>query len=429
MPVIPFAADSRTLRHVRPLDVEVTADPMTILIIIGITLGICSALGLFYWSAIGVRTSRALGDRPIVQRGLELSEPADGWPRLSIVVPAHNEQRVIELCAESLIAQDYPNLEIIFVLDRCTDATNEILRKVTAGDDRVDIIENDYCPDDWAGKCNAAHLGSRAATGRWILFSDADTVFDPRLSRAAMGLAMEKDIALLSLLSTLRHDHPFERIIQPAAGLTLMKIYPMEKVNRKDNARSFANGQFMLFNRSWYDRIGGHASVKDDLLEDIAFARRINDAGGRGAIALADGMLTVSMYDSAHSLRMGWKRIFIEACKRKPKRLRKYAFRLLMVSVLLPILQIISMALVIAFAFLGEAYHSIALGLITIVSIYVQWRVLRRIYPMGGAPRSAVWYYPLGCYNVARIMLDAASDLDHRRPVKWGGKEYVLEPR
>lgn len=404
---------------------------MTILIIIATFLGVCSALGAIYWAVLGLHTARTIGERPVVARGLELGEPplGDGWPRLSVVIPAHNEQRVIEKCVKSLMAQNYPDLELVFVLDRCTDSTEEIVRKITAGDDRVDIIDNEWCPDDWAGKCFAAHQGSRAATGQWVLFSDADTVFDPNLCRAAVRLAMDRDLALLSLLSNLRHEHKFERVMQPVAGLSLMKIYPMEKVNRVNNARSFANGQFMLFNRQWYDRIGGHGSVKDDLLEDIAFARRMNDAGGRGAIALSGGMLNVSMYETADALRRGWKRIFIEACKRKPKRLRKYAWRLFIISVLLSVSQVLSLGMAVTLGAIGAWPQALALAGITIAAIIIQLFVLRRIYPMSGAPRSAVWYYPIGSYQVFRILLDAASDLDNRRPVKWGGKEYVLEPR
>lgn len=402
---------------------------MDVLLIITLVLGLGAVVGGFYWATVGLRARRAMEDRPTVRRGLELPAPTEGWPTLSIIIPAHNERRVIEKCARSLLAQDYSELEIIFVLDRCTDDTAERLRSAVGDDPRVRIIENDSCPDDWAGKCNAARLGAEHATGDWLLFTDADTHFDPQLCKATVALAMHRNLALLSLLSTLTHEHHFERMIQPVAALALLKIYPIERVNRSVNARAFANGQFMLFNRTWYERIGGHASVRDDLLEDIAFARKINESGGRGGIALADGLLTVSMYESIEALRLGWKRIFIEACKRKPRRLRKYAWRMLFIGVLLTAGQLTAAALALVLLATGQPVVGVTVLAVAAVSMGIQLSVLGRIYPLGGAPRSAVLLYPVGAFNVVRILFSAASDLEHRRPVKWGGREYVLEPR
>lgn len=401
---------------------------MTELIIIATVLGVCAAIGGVYWLAIGLRTSRAMEDRPTITRGLEIDPPAQ-WPKVSVIVPAHNEQRVIRRCAESLHRQDYPNLEVIFVLDRCTDGTQNELRDAAADDPRIRIIENDSCPDDWAGKCNAARIGAEQATGDWLLFTDADTVFDLRLCRAAISLALHRGLALLSLLSTLSHERWFERIIQPVAALNLMKMYPLERINRAENSRAFANGQFMLFDRKWYEQIGGHTAVKNDLLEDIAFARRINAAGGRGGIALSDGMLNVSMYDSMDAFLRGWKRIFMEGCKRKPARLRKYAWRLMAIGVLLQVIQFAGLITAVAFVVMGYVLLAVPITVVTLVSLAIQFFVLRRVYPMGGAPRSAVWFYPVGAFMVMRVMFEAANDLQHRRPVVWGGREYVLEPR
>ncbi len=402
---------------------------MTALIIIATVLGLCSTVGGVYWLAIALRMSRAMEDRPTILRGLEVEESSEPLPKLSIIVPAHNEQRVIRRCAESLRAQDYPDIEFIFVLDRCTDDTLAELRAAAADDPRIRIVENDSCPDDWAGKCNAARIGAEHATGDWLLFTDADTMFDPRLCRAAVALARKRGLALLSLLSTLSYDQRFERIIQPVAALNLMKMFPLERVNRAENARAFANGQFMLFDRTWYERIDGHHSVKHDLLEDIAFARRINNEGGRGGVALSDGMLMVSMYDSMRSFLQGWKRIFIEGCKRKPARLRKYAWRILLIGVSLQIVQAAALVTAVLFLIAGHPILAIPVSVVTFLSLIMQFSVLRRIYPMGGAPRSAVWFYPLGAFMVMRVMFEAASDLENRRPVVWGGREYILEPR
>ncbi len=388
-----------------------------------------STAGLTFWLVVMALVGRSLVGQPTVRRGLESPRPEGAWPRLSIIVPAHNEEQMIDACARSLREQEYDNLEIVFVLDRCTDATAERLAPHAAADPRVVIVENDTCPEEWAGKCHAAQCGADRATGEWLLFTDADTRFDPKLARAAVALALERRSDLLSLLTTLTAHHRFERIVQPVAVVNLARMYPIERVNRAERTRPFANGQFMLFRRSWYERLGGHAAVRDALLEDIAFARLLHRRGGRGALVLADGMLVCSMYDSLGAFKAGWKRIFIEACGRKPARLRKNGWRVLVSGIVFPLIQLATLITAAAVALNGQIPLGIAMVAAAGGAWLAQTAALLRVYPLGGAPRLAVLWYPAGCWIVGRLMLAAASDLEQRRPVIWGGKQYVLAPR
>ena len=122
-----------------------------------------------------------------MRAGVEIPEPAGGWPRLTVVIPAHQEEDVIERCARSLMNQRYPNLEVIFALDRCTDRTESLLRAVIEADPRFRIVLIDDCPEDWAGKCNAAATGVANAEGDYLLFTDADTEFHEDLVRSVLS--------------------------------------------------------------------------------------------------------------------------------------------------------------------------------------------------------------------------------------------------
>lgn len=378
---------------------------------------------IVFWGLVWHYVWTVAKNPPTVRAGLSLPAPVAGWPRLSIIVPVHNEQRVIDACASSLRAQEYPNLEIILVLDRCTDSTRELLRK-HEHDTRLIVIENDSCPSDWAGKCNAARLGAERATGQWLAFTDADTQFDPALSRAAIALAIEKRSPLLTLLSSLTYRAMHERIAQPVATMALMRMFPVIRKSNK-RRRPFANGQYMLFDRHWYDRLGGHRSVKDDLLEDLAFARLVHNQGEQTTVLLADDMLQCSMYNSLSAFQRGWKRIFIEACRRKPWRLKKHAVRLFVLGILSPLIQF---AAVIMGFLIEPALLGIAIVAAAICGAVAQCGALTMIYVLNGAPRLAVIAFPAGCWIVARLMMDGARDLKERRPVIWGGKQYILEP-
>lgn len=402
---------------------------MLLLTIIGwILLAACLLAGV-YWLIVFCRVEWLMRDRPTVRKGLTRPKPPGGWPRLSIIIPAHNEERVIDRCAAALRGQDYPDLELIFVLDRCTDRTFEILRRHATEDSRIVIVENRECPPDWAGKCNAARLGSERASGAWLLFTDADTQFDPQLCRAAVALAIEHEVGLFSLLSSLTYEHRFERIAQPVAGMNLVRLFPFRRFSDDEPVRPFANGQFMLFDRHWYELLGGHHGVKDALLEDLAFARLLQEKDGRCETLLADGMLRVSMYDSMAGLATGWKRIFIEACRRKPSRLRKNAWRLMVSGVIIPVLLVAAVACGVGLLILGGNALGASLIAAAIAAGLVQLLVLMRIYAHSTAPITAAVYYPIGAWVIARAMFDGARDLTSGRPIRWGGREYVLKPR
>jgi chlorobactene glucosyltransferase len=386
-----------------------------------------------YWLIVLFRAVHIVRNAPTVREGLSLPGPEEGWPKLSIVVPAHNEQRIIDDCAASLRALEYPNLEIIFVLDRCTDATAEIIAQHAGSDLRITVIHNDSCPPESSGKCNAVHIGARRATGEYLLFTDADTHFEAGLARAAVAIAMRDGLALFSLFSNLTFDRTFEWIAQPVATMLLARMFPIARVASGKRLRPVANGQFMLFERAWYERIGGHGAIHDVVGEDTELARRIDAAGGTIGVRLAAGMLIVRMYEDFAGFCNGWKRIYIETCSRRVKRLRKYALRLLVAGLLSPALQVgIASAGAAALRFeqslveRDAAWSFVAIG---VAGLALQFGTLMYVFMRGGAPWFSALAYPLGVWINASIMLEAASDLVNRVPLRWAGKEYVLEPR
>jgi GT2 family glycosyltransferase len=380
------------------------------------------------WAILLVRFQLMLRGRATVRDGLDLPAPEGVPATLSIIVPAHNEEDLIDTCASLLRRQVYPDLQIIFVADRCTDETLERLQRHAAADPRIVVVTNTECPSDWTGKCRAAHCGAEHATGEWLLFTDADTRFDPRLARAAVALALARDLDLLTLLSTLTYERIFERVAQPAASFNLMRLYPISRVSSR-SPRPFANGQFLLFRRAAYERTGGHAAVRDALLEDIAFARKIRADGGRSLVAFADGMLTCTMYDSLAAFESGWKRIFIEVCDRKPARLRKEGWRTIGCGTMLPLVQVAALAIAPLVAAGGDKPLGAALVAAVLAGWCVQAMMLLRSHVQARAPRHAVVLFPLGSLIVGRVMLAAARDLEQGTPLVWGQRQYVLEPR
>lgn len=394
---------------------------------VGMVLSALALAGGAFWGIVAFRIWKDLPFTRPVADGLEV-DLGGAAPMVSVIVPAHNEQGKAAHCARSILASDWPSIELIFVLDRCSDGTLSELREVAAGDPRLVIIENGSCPDDWAGKCNAARIGAERARGELLLFTDADTWFDPRLVRASVGLLRGRGLGLLSLLSTLTRKLPFERHVQPVAAVELMKRYPLGRANRTHDPKPFANGQFMLFERSVYEGLGGHAAVKHALLEDLAFAWEVHRAGSRTGVFIADGMLVTSMYDSWAQFAEGWKRIYIEGYGRSVVALRRAAVGVIGTGIVAPASSVLCLVLGGVGAYLGWPRWEwpIAVGIGTLV---VMLGTLIWIHRRMRAPRWGVLRHAESAWLVARILREGADDLATRRAVRWGGRAYVLESR
>jgi chlorobactene glucosyltransferase len=227
-------------------------------------------------------------------RGLEPAEVPVEAPLVSVLVPARNEARCIEACVRSLLAQDWPNLEVI-VLDDCSDdGTGEILRALA--DPRLRVIGGVPLPEGWVGKNWACHQLAQAARGEWLFFTDADTEHASGTATAAVAYAQKAGADLLSAWPRLVTVTLGEQLIIPVILFFGMIFYPHAFVTwlqrhpaiaarfPRKMLRSLgaANGQSLLFRRTAYDRVGGHAALRDHLVEDVAFGRAVAERMGEG---------------------------------------------------------------------------------------------------------------------------------------------------
>ena len=373
---------------------------------------------------------------PTARAGVRLAGEGRRDERVLIVVPAHNEAGSIADLVRSLCAQRDVDFRVVLMLDRCTDNTRAVAEDAAAGDARVQILENHACPDDWAGKVHAVWSGlSRSGLREWathLVFTDADTSFDPDCLRATLALMDARGLGMLSLLSTLSTGAWFERIVQPVAALELLRQYPLLKVNRATDRRPFANGQFMMFRTRVYDACGGHESVRGALLEDIALARAVERSGNRGGLLLANGMLRCRMYADDAEFRRGWKRIFTEAANQRADRLRRHATRVRLLGLFLPLSSAALLVSVLVLPMFGAGlgvgvvWASLLVGAIGLGA----WCAAMGVSQWAG--HGTWWVIPLlpfGAWRVGKILDEASDDLRQSRPTEWGGRVYARPDR
>src|SRR4051794_14286975 len=162
---------------------------MTIPLVIS-ALGVIGSLA---WLVLLVHLAR-YRDKVIFLADLGDREPDGGWPTLAVLFAARDEEGMVGEATRSMLAQDYPGLEVIAVDDRSVDATGAILDAIAAEDGRLRVVHVRELPPGWLGKTHALQGGSEATSARWLLFTDADVVLGPGALRKAVAFAEAGDL-------------------------------------------------------------------------------------------------------------------------------------------------------------------------------------------------------------------------------------------
>jgi len=234
-------------------------------------------------------------------------------PRVSLLVPARNEVRSIEGCARSLLAQGYPDFEVIILDDESTDGTGEILARLASEDKRLRVIRGQPLPSGWLGKNWACQQLSQAASGDYLLFTDADTSHDPLMLRDSIAAALAIQADLLSGMPHQEVKTWGEQLLVPILAWSFMAFIPLALAERVRAAfLSVSIGQFLLFRRSAYDVSGGHTAVRDKVVEDFELARNIKKAGLQWRYVDATTRIQCRMYHNFREVFDGLsKNLFI----------------------------------------------------------------------------------------------------------------------
>jgi cellulose synthase/poly-beta-1,6-N-acetylglucosamine synthase-like glycosyltransferase len=227
-----------------------------------------------------------------------LPAPAAGLPSLSIVIAARDEERNIEEALESLLALDYPDFEIVLVNDRSTDRTGTIAARLAARDPRLRLLHVTALPDGWLGKNHALWLGTAAATGTVILFTDADVVMEPTTLRRAVGYLEAEKVDHL----VVGPDLHMPGVLLTAFALTGTLLFTLgTRPWRARSPRSHFHigiGAFNLIRASAYARIGTHAAIALRPDDDLKLGRLVKKHGFRQDFVAGRGFVGVEWYAS-----------------------------------------------------------------------------------------------------------------------------------
>jgi chlorobactene glucosyltransferase len=231
---------------------------------------------------------------------MEAYPDAGTWPSASILVPARDEERNVEECVRSLLAQQYPGrFEVRVLDDGSTDATPEILARLAAEDPRLRPMTGAPLPEGWLGKPWACVQLEQAAEGEVLLFTDADTRHRSHSLRAGVANLTTEDADLLTGLPHVDTVTWGELLVLPAIPWSTVTLLPLlVAYHLRLPSLAAANGQYLLFKREAYDEIGGHAAVRTEIVEDLMLAQRVKAAGLTWRLADVSDLMSSRMYRS-----------------------------------------------------------------------------------------------------------------------------------
>jgi chlorobactene glucosyltransferase len=279
------------------------------------------------------------------------------YPKVSVILPARNEEKYIAKCLDSLINQSYPNFEIVAVNDSSSDRTGEIIQRYNKLNSKVVVAINaelkpEEGPEEWTGKNWACYQGYLNSTGEILLFTDADTVH----SRCAMSLAVTYLIkqnldALTAIPKILSEDNIWIKIILPLLWTLSYAKYSALRANNPKSKIGYFFGSFFIITRSTYEAVGTHKAVKTEIVEDGALGRKAKEEKFKLRVVRGEKYIDATWARDFNTLWHGLHRLMIPLYQRE----RTNALLMTVSSFLLLLLPFIVLPFLVLF---GIAIHS-----------------------------------------------------------------------
>lgn len=348
---------------------------------------------------------------------------------LSVILPARNEEDCVGECLRSLVAQDEDgwrlgaDWEILIIDDGSTDRTGEIAAELARQGPGVMVLQAPRLEKGWTGKNNACRAGAQTARGKWLLFTDADTIHEPGHVRLAMIEAERHEVGMLSYSPRQVVRGLAQRALMPLVFSDLAATYTPAKVNDPANRVAAANGQFLLVRRDVYDRIGGHAAVKGAVLEDVELAALVKRRKLGLRFRNAPEAVSARMYRSFGAMVEGWTKNLALLFGNAPM---LAGMRLLQLAVLLGIPLLVwffwwtrTSGRMVNAGYLGTPLATAALVLVWLRAV---WGLYARVARSGFPFRDCV-LAPLGIPLYAILLWRSWFRVTVLKQVVWKGRE------
>ncbi len=368
------------------------------------------ALTALLWAISGARAARGMAGLPRLD---EAPQPDGEYPSVSILVAARDEARQLPTALASLLAQDYPNYEIIAVNDRSRDATPQILDELSRTDDKLQVIHLSDLPPGWLGKPHALTRAYQNSNGRWLLFTDADVHFAPDLLRRSVGLVLANGWDHLTLVPFVELKGFWEKTAVSYWVGSFIQTFKPWQIARPGSKDYVGVGAFQLLRRSAYEELGTHQRLALEVVEDVKLGKLVKLGGFGSGCALAGERLRIRWVEGLGSYLRNLTKNMFAACRFSVS----YVLFVVVLSLSVTLLPIAGVVLA-----SGSARYLAGISVLAAVLAHMSNGVrLSRVSSLYALT------YPLGALLLVAVLLRSTVFTLWRGGVVWRDTFYPLE--
>ncbi len=345
------------------------------------------------------------------------SPDSAGLPRVTVCIPVRDEALWIRDCIEAVLASDIAPLEIVVVDDGSADETWEVVEGLAADQSRIHLVEGTEPPRGWAGRPWACQRGAGEAAGDLVLFMDADVRLAPWALGEAARTVMERSLDLLSWEGDAVFEDPVSEAIGPLVDWFLRGTVDLEAANDPGRPEGAARGTFLMVRRAAYDDVGGHSTVSDRMLDDVALARAFKQRARRCGFHHAPGAYRVVQREGLAGLLARGRRRLYEGLGRSPL-LAAGVVLFVLVGMVAPFV-LLAGGLLARVALGWEvagwpwlAWLAVVCGLI----LAFRWRIER----IDGRSGHQAWFQPISALAFAGLLVASTFEVE----TTWRGRAY-----
>ncbi len=334
------------------------------------------------------------------------------FPPISIIFAARDEAEKLPAAIQTLLAQDYPQFEVIAVNDRSTDQTPQILHELQRCSPNLIVADVATLPPGWLGKPHALVEGFEKSHCEWLVFTDADVHFAPNVLRSAITLAAEQQWDHLTLLTAVEMRGFWETAAISYFGVGFVFGNEPWLAANPRSARYMGVGAFQLVRRSAYEKSGGHARLRMDVIEDMKLGKLMKMAGVRSGVAVAQDLVSVRWHDGVHNVIRGVTKNMFAAVHYNPF----FAVGAMALSLVMSVLPFVGVAFATGWA---RLFAGIAAGAAVLIHAGMIWST--DASPLYGLT------HPLGALLFCWMIGRSAIATLWRGGVTWRDTFYPLE--
>jgi glycosyltransferase involved in cell wall biosynthesis len=333
-------------------------------------------------------------------------------PRISLLFAARDEEQKLPGALATLVAVDYPDLEIVAVDDRSTDATPRILDDFAANHPQLRVVHVRELPPRWLGKPHALQKAYETSSGEWLVFTDADVKFRPDALRRVVSLARAQGLDHLALLGDVERSGFWDTVLITFFGMGFQLAADLHSVSNPNSRAYVGVGAFQMLKRSAYESCGTHRRLAMEVIDDMKLGKLVKQAGFRSGVAVAQDAVSVEWHLGLENLIRGLEKNFFAAA----------GFSVWTVALQMAAILFFNVAPFVGLAF-GGGWIRVLAGISVVVALG---------FHLGGdaVMRVSPWYcltLPLGATVFSYILLRSTVITLRQGGIYWRETFYKLE--